>query len=897
MNKIKDDATPSVRQYLDIKQEYEDFLLFYRMGDFYELFFEDAVKASKALDIILTKRGVYQGEPIPMCGVPFHAYESYLAKLIHQGFKVAICEQTESPEDAKKRGGSKAVVKREVVRLVTSGTLTEDNLLDARNNNYLLCCTLEEKNFGFSWIDLSTGDFYTRNIKVDINDTEDVFQAFVSYIDASEIVVSDSLLNNQGLLSILKRYQEKLTVLPQARFSALNAQNMLEKFFNVQTLDAFGSFTKQEIIAAGVVLSYIETTQKGKLPHLKNPTRCVDSQFLEIDSATRYNLEILKSVNGDKKSSLLGCINRTITGAGSRLLVNRLVNPSVCINTINQRLNMVDFFIKASDIRHILRGYFKEVADLERIISRMSLNRCSPKEFATLGTTLSFIPKVKNLIHNLDKYNLSLEVLPQEINNKINQLPDFSALVTEISEALKEDADLPNKINIGGFIKDGYNAKLDQLRNIQLIQKHSIDELEKKYIQDTGISNLKIKHTSVLGYFIEVPTKLAKDMIGMSQFIHRQSVINGARFTTVELNEMEQELLGAEEKSFALEISLYNDLITQALCAANDIYKVAQIFAELDVASAFADLAVEKKYVRPVVDNSLDFIIKDGRHPVVEKSLEKALDGEFISNDCILNNIDNRIWLLTGPNMAGKSTFLRQNAIIAIIAQIGSYVPCSYAKIGIIDKIFSRVGASDDLSRGRSTFMVEMVETAAILNQATDRSFVILDEIGRGTATYDGLSIAWSVVEHLHEINKCRSLFATHYHELTVLSNKLKALSLHCMKIKEFKGNVVFLHQVINGAADRSYGIHVAKLAGLPEIVIKRATQILHSLEQNPNNTSVTDIENNLPLFSVLKKQQEQIKEEIQVSNPAIEMLKELIPDNLSPREALDKLYELKKLV
>ncbi len=897
MTKIKDDVTPSTKQYLDIKNQYKEYLVFYRVGDFYELFFEDALKASKALDILLTKRGYYKGEPIPMCGVPYHAYESYMAKLINQGFKVAICEQTETPEEAKKRGGSKALVNREVVRLVTSGTLTEDNLLDARRNNYLLCCYVIDSNFGFSWADLSTGDFYTRTIKSSSGKQADILHSFLSFIEAGEIIISDNLLHDTDLFNILKYYQDKLTVLPQARFNLNNAQKMLEKFFKVKTLDAFGSFSKPEIIAAGIVLDYIETTQKGKLAQLKNPIQYTQSQFLEIDSSTRQNLELISSTNSDKKTTLLNTINRTITGAGSRLLTNRLLAPAVNIETINQRLDMINFFIKASEIRKTLRNYFKEVSDIEKTISRMSLNRCSPKELSELGTTLSYIPKIRNLIYNIGAYNLSLEHIPAEIDENLKSLADFSALVTEINEALKAHDELPGKTGIGNFIQSGYNAKLDQLHNIQEEQKIAILALEKKYIQDTGILNLKIRYTSVLGYFIEVPTKMAKEIIQLPQFIHRQSVISGARFTTVELNQMEQELNSAEDKALALEFSLYDDLINKALCATNDIYNTASVFAQLDVASALADLAVEKNYSRPIIDNSSDFIIKEGRHPVVEKAIEKNADGTFVSNDCELNCLNNRIWLLTGPNMAGKSTFLRQNAIIAIMAQLGSYVPCSYAKIGIIDKIFSRVGASDDLSRGRSTFMVEMVETASILNQATEKSFVILDEIGRGTATYDGLSIAWSVIEHLHDVNKCRALFATHYHELTVLANKLKELSLHCMKIKEYQGNVIFLHQVINGAADRSYGIHVAKLAGLPKLVIERAKQILQSLEQNPTRASISDIENDLPLFSAFKDEQTNHENSANIYTPAIKLIKGLNPDNMSPREALEKLYELKKLI
>lgn len=899
MAKTKDDVTPSTKQYLEIKNEYKDYLLFYRVGDFYELFFDDAHKASKALDIVLTHRGTYMGEPIPMCGVPFHAYESYLAKLIGQGFKVAICDQTETPEEAKQRGGTKALVRREVVRLVTSGTLTEDNMLDARKNNYLLCCVMHEKNFGFSWLDMSTGDFYTKSVPFAIDKKAEVLQSFLSYIEAGEIIVSDNLLQHTNLFDVLKYYQEKLTVLPQARFNVINTQNMIEKFFKIQTIEAFGCFSKQEIIASGIILDYIETTQKGKLPQLKKPICQTQSQFLEIDASTRQSLELTNSqtYGNNKKATLLNTINRTITAVGSRLLSNRLLSPSIDIATINNRLNMIDFFIQNSDIRNNLRILLKEVSDLEKTITRMSLNRCPPKEMFELGTTLSYLPKIKNLIYNISKDNIVLNKIPQELDNYLSSIADFSVLVTEIAEALQDYDKLPNKLGISEFIRDGYNANLDHLRNIRENQKKSIEALEQKYIQETNISNLKIRYTSVLGYFIEVPTKMAADMIQLPQFIHRQSVLSGARFTTVELNEMEQELNTADDKAIALEVNLYNNLIDKILCATSDIYDVASVIAELDIASSLADLAIEKKYCRPIVDNSLDFIIKDGRHPVVERSIEKSFVGTFVSNDCDLGNNGNKIWLLTGPNMAGKSTFLRQNAIIVIMAQLGSYVPCSYAKIGIVDKIFSRVGASDDLSRGRSTFMVEMVETATILNQATERSFVILDEIGRGTATYDGLSIAWSVVEHLHEINKCRALFATHYHELTVLSNKLKHLSLHCMKIKEFNGNVVFLHQVVNGAADRSYGIHVAKLAGLPKIVISRSEQILQSLEQNPSKVSITNIENDLPLFSVLKEKIEKQEEDLNKTNPALELLKETDPDILTPREALDKIYELKKLL
>lgn len=891
MNNEYANLTPAMAQYMKIKNANKDYLVFYRMGDFYELFFDDALIASKALDIALTKRGKADGQNIPMCGVPFHAYENYMARLIHQGYKVAICEQMESPEEARKRG-AKSVVMRDVIRLVTPGTLTEDNLLDARKNNYLLCCNKIGNSFGFAWIDLSTGDFFTKLAEIPNKQTSACLQTFLAKINPVEIIAPDSMLQISDLFHVLNLYREKLTVLPQARFNAASAKQLLEKMLKVKTLEAFGNFSKAELAAAGTVLDYIENTQKGKMPRIKKPIKINDAQCMEIDNATRNSLEIFESVNGDRKNSLLGTIDRTVTGAGARLLAYRLSNPSLDIAEINRRLDLVEFFINVPETRAELREYFHDFADLERTVSRLSLGRGGPKDMAMLGITLAFIPKIKNLINSYGKYNKLLSGLPNAVADVLKKLCDFSHIVDNLERALADVEDLPILARDGGFIREGYYPALDELRNLQKNSRELISGLEQKYISETGIAGLKIRYNNVLGYFIEIPAKFAKDLLQNPEFIHRQSVLNAARFVTVELTDLEKEIRSASEKSVAMENELFTKLTEDILCASDDISISAEALAELDVASASADLATECRYCRPVLDTSVVFEIKNGRHPVVEPALKKDNAAEFVGNDCTLNGENNRIWLLTGPNMAGKSTFLRQNAIIAIMAQTGCYVPCTSAHIGIVDKVFSRVGASDDLSRGRSTFMVEMVETAAILNQATPRSFVILDEIGRGTATYDGLSIAWAVVEHLHEVNHCRALFATHYHELTDLTEKLDALTLHCMKIKEFNDEVIFMHEVIDGTADRSYGIHVAKLAGLPDLVLQRAKQVLASLETSADNNRTLNPASKLPLFSDL---QQQAKAESKPSELDIAM-QNINPDDFTPREALDKLYELKAL-
>ena len=881
------ELSPGMAQYMEIKKSYPDYLLFYRMGDFYELFFEDAFKASEALDIALTKRGKAYGEDVPMCGVPFHAYESYMAKLIKNGYKVAICEQMEDPSEAKKRG-YKAVVRREVIRLVTPGTLTEDTLLDARKNNYLMAISKNNGTYGFAWVDLSTGVFYTQEVNVSADDEAGKIYAMLNKIAPEEILLSDSLLQNPKLFEMFDQYREKLSVLPNARFDYSNALKKTLEFYDIKTLDSFGNFCKAEVTSLGIVLDYVELTQKGQMPRIMSPVKIAESMYMEIDAATSANLDLI----GDKKGgNLLAVIDRTVSAAGARMLAGRVLNPLLDLGEINKRLDMVEFFYKHHEVREKLRAVLKKCPDMERCISRLSIGRGGPRDMEGILRALNALPEVSIIINTYKKVDV-VDELPTGVCALLQNLGNYYTLVDTLSRALKKD-DLPLLARDGHFIAEGYSPELDATHSMSEEKRSYIMNMQGKYVEETGIDSLKIKYNNIIGYFIEVPNKFVTELINNPKFIHRQSVLNATRFTTSELSDLDNKMRGADERALALELEIFENIRLQIMIAADNICRSANALAELDIGAALADLALENNYCRPLLDNSLAFEITDGRHPVVEAAIKKSNTGEFVGNDCILDGEKDRIWLLTGPNMAGKSTFLRQNAIIAIMAQIGSFVPAKSAHIGIINKVFSRVGASDDLSKGRSTFMVEMVETASILNRADERSFVILDEIGRGTATFDGLSIAWAVVEYLHEVNKCRALFATHYHELTVLNEKLPALTLHCMRIKEFNEQVVFLHEVIDGAADRSYGIHVAKLAGLPKSVITRAGQVLKKLEKDGQMQSSCSLENDLPLFSFANV--EKSREEKQKS-PLEEVIDNIEPNDITAREALDIIYELKTL-
>lgn len=871
-------ATPLMAQYLAVKAQHQDCLVFFRLGDFYELFFEDAVKASKALDIALTRRGRMNGQDVPMCGVPAHAYENYLSKLIRRGFRVAICEQKESPAEAKKRG-AKSIVLRDVVRIITPGTITEDALLDARDANYLACLTSVGEELALSWLDLASGQPCSQTV------TLPELSGALSRINPAELLIPQRLIEKPELYEILLQWRDQLTPQPNSRFDSDNGERRIKTLYNVKELSSFGDFTRAEIAALGALLDYAELTQKSDLKHLSRPQKLGLTHIVAIDPATRRNLELTRTLSGERQGSLLASIDRTMTGAGARLLATRLQAPLTDVNAIHKRLDAVAFMVKANSLREKLRAALYSSPDLERALARLALGRGGPRDLASIRDACKQAEAMRSLLL------ADIKTMPEELHRDVQALSEHHALIDRLDRALA--AELPLLARDGNFIARGYSAQLDELVSLRDDSKRLIAGLQQNYANTSGVAGLKIRHNNVIGYYLEVtPTHADKLLTNKDLFIHRQSLASAVRFTTVELSELERKINEAGDKALAVEMQLFADLVSETLQRLNELRQTADAMAALDVSTALAELAVEQNYARPVVDDSLSFEIKAGRHPIVEQALKAARSkASFIANDCDLAP-ENRLWLLTGPNMAGKSTFLRQNALIAILAQMGSFVPAASAHIGVIDRLFSRVGAADDLARGRSTFMVEMVETAAILNQSGPRALVILDEIGRGTATYDGLSIAWATLEHLHEGNQCRALFATHYHELTSLADKLPALRCHTMRIKEWEREIIFLHEVAEGVADRSYGIHVAQMAGLPPSVIARAENVLASLEAKDGKGKGNTLAATLPIYSA-----EQPKPPARAINPELEkILTSLKPDEMTPKDALEALYKIKKL-
>jgi DNA mismatch repair protein MutS len=881
-------VTPMMEQYVEIKAANPDCLLFYRMGDFYELFFEDAETASRALGIMLTKRGKHLGADVPMCGVPVERADEYLHRLIALGHRVAVCEQLEDPAEAKKRG-AKSVVRRGVVRLVTPGTLTEDTLLDPKRNNYLLAVARarlssvgEEARFALAWIDISTAEF--RITECD----QGSLAAEIARLEPGEIIVSDALFSDAELAAYW-RSLPAVTPLTRDVFDAATAERRLTSFFAVATSEAFGALTRLELTAAAACVTYVERTQIGKRPPLSPPLRESAGATMAIDQATRGNLELMRTLAGERRGSLLETIDRTVTAAGSRLLAQRLSAPLTDPAAIDCRLDAVTAFVAETAARADTRSRLAAAPDLARALARLVVGRGGPRDLAAIRDGI-------NAAADLARALAALNEPPAEIGQAIQacQRPD-GMLAAELSAALA--AELPAFKRDGGFVRQGYDAALDELRSLRDESRRVIASLQARYAEETGVRALKVRHNNVLGYFVEVTAQHGDKLMSAplnATFIHRQTLAGQVRFTTTELGELEAKIASAAERALGLELDIFERLSAGVIAETEAIKACADALARLDVASALAHLAAERDYARPHVDSSLDFVIEGGRHVVVEQALSR--DGTpFVANDCDLSPPEaekaGRIWLLTGPNMAGKSTFLRQNALIAILAQMGSFVPAKSARIGVVDRLFSRVGAADDLARGRSTFMVEMVETAAILNQAGERALVILDEIGRGTATFDGLSIAWATVEHLHDINKCRALFATHFHELTALAARLPRLHNATVLVKEWQGEVVFLHEVAAGAADRSYGIQVAKLAGLPQSVIERAKLVLAKLEQE-DRAAPKGFED-LPLFAAPYKPSGEAQEA--AHELVFAAMAALNPDDLSPREAMEALYNLKQ--
>lgn len=867
---MTDQPTPMMAQYLAIKGAHPGAILFYRMGDFYEMFFEDAAAGAEALDIALTHRGTHEGKPIPMCGVPVHAAEGYLLTLIRKGFRVAIAEQMEDPAEAKKRG-SKSVVARDVVRLVTPGTLSEDALLEARRHNYLAAWAQLRDEGALAWVDMSTGALRVAACAPARLAPE------LARLAPREVLVAEGA----GLDDLAAEVGAALTERPAGAFDSTNGARRVAQALGVGTLDGFGAFSRAECAALGAIVDYLDLTQRGRMPRLSPPVREDAGGAMQMDAATRRNLELTQALSGGREGSLLAAIDRTVTAAGARMLERRLSAPSRDAGVIAERADGVACLVADTILRSDLRAALARVPDMDRALSRLALDRGGPRDLTAIRAGLEQAEAIARRLP---------DDVPPLLAEAGEALLGHDSLRNLLAQALV--AEPPLLTRDGGFTAPGFDPDLDATRRLRDEGRAVIAGMQAEYADAAGVPGLKIKHNNVLGYFIEVTATHEEKMRARPDlFIHRQTTAGQVRFTTLALSELETRILNARDHALELERAIFARLRAAVLDHAAQVAHAARGLAVIDWAAGLADLAAAQDWVRPVVDDSRAFAITGGRHPVVERALTRKGEA-FVANDCDLTAGETpAIWLLTGPNMAGKSTFLRQNALIAILAQMGSFVPAARAHVGMVSQVFSRVGAADDLARGRSTFMVEMVETAAILNQADDRALVILDEIGRGTATWDGLSIAWAVMEHLHAVNRCRALFATHYHEMTALSARLEGVTNATVAVREWKGEVIFLHEVRRGAADRSYGVQVARLAGLPASVVDRAREVLRALEEGERKGGArpSAVIDDLPLFRAAPPA-------APATAPLADRLKDIHPDRLSPREALDLIYDLKAL-
>jgi DNA mismatch repair protein MutS len=874
-------------QYFEAKARQPDALIFFRMGDFYELFFDDAARASTAIGIALTHRGTHAGAPIPMAGVPVHASEAYLAKLIRAGFKVAVCEQMEDPAEARKRG-AKAVVRRELVRVVTPGTLTEDGLLDARGANRLAAVALRAGQAALASVELSTGEVDCLTL------SPEGLPSALAALRPSEILASDRLFADPVMAAALNGATGLVQPMAGALAEPAASEARLKRLYGVGTLDGFGPLTGGEIAALGLIAAHLETTQAGRLPVLRAPRRASETDVMAIDPATRASLEVERALGGGRDGSLLAAIDRTVTSPGARLLAARLSRPLRDPAAIDRRLDAIAWFLDGARTRETLRQTLKGLPDMARALSRLALGRGGPRDLVTLRDTLAAGGTVARL---LTGERDPLMPLPAEIAEAAGAIDStvhgtLAGLRAMLAGGLSEDP--PALARDGGFVAAGVSVDLDAARALRDDSRRIVAALEARLAAESGVA-LRIRHNAVLGYFVEATSRQAEALFQpphSAVFIHRQTLANQARFTTVELADLDARIARAADQALALEVSIFERWRGAACELGPEILAAAEGLARLDVASALAEWAADVGAARPIVDTSLAFEARGARHPVVEASVRRG-GGVFTANDCVLDGSGSsraRLSIVTGPNMAGKSTFLRQNALLAILAQSGCYVPATRLRLGVVDRLFSRVGAGDDLARGRSTFMAEMVETAAILTQATARSFVILDEIGRGTATYDGLAIAWACAEALHDTNQCRALFATHYHELAVLEDRLAHVSNLSLRAKEFNGDLVFLHEAGPGCADRSYGVQVARLAGVPPAVVARAREVLTRLESEAVSHAGLQ---ELPLFAAAAS----APARAHGPSRAEAALAALDIDGMSPREAMDALYRLKSLL
>ncbi|MGI4731768.1 MAG: DNA mismatch repair protein MutS [Janthinobacterium lividum] len=858
--------TPMMAQYLALKAEAADALLFYRMGDFFELFFDDARIAAACLDIALTARGEHDGAKIPMCGVPVHAAEGYLARLIKAGHRVAVAEQTETPAAAKARGGSKALVARGIVRFVTAGTLTEEALLDTRAANWCVAIGEAAGAVAIAAADVSTGRFELTQT------TPDALGAELARLAAAEVVAAEGSAQ-AGAATTLR---------PRADFDSTGAEARLRRTWGVATLDGFGEIGRAGLAAAGGLVAYLEHAARGATPFLQPPRLRRPAEAMAIDAATRDSLEITRTTGGERRGSLLDAVDRTVTGAGARALAADLGAPMTDRAAIERRLALVAWAVEDGVLREDLRRSLRALPDIGRAIGRLAAGRGGPRDLAQLRDGLDGAWALADRLAPLpDRPDLLERLVPD--------LGGHGALVDLLKRALMPSP--PVDAGDGGAIAAGYDAALDELRDAGAGGRRAIAALEGRFREASGVGQLRIRHNGVLGYHVEVPARHADPLMAAdSGFTHRQTLAGVVRFNAPELHELAQRVTQAGAHALAAEAAHLEELTAAALAGRDAIARTADALARLDVAAGLAERACEGGWCRPALADEPCFEVEGGRHPVVEAAVARS-GGRFVANDCALGAPASRLWLVTGPNMGGKSTFLRQNALIAVLAQAGSYVPATRARVGIVDRLFSRVGASDNLARGRSTFMVEMVETAAILAQATPRSFVILDEVGRGTSTYDGLAIAWAVAEAIHEDNRCRCLFATHYHELTRLAERCDALSLHHVRAREWKGELVLLHELADGPADRSWGLAVARLAGLPPATVARAKAVLAKLEAGRARTGgIAAGLDDLPLFAAAQAIEERTCDAIRAEVEALDV------DTLSPREALETLYRLKTL-
>ena len=883
-----DAPSPMMAQYIEIKANNPDCLLFYRMGDFYELFFGDAEVASRALGIVLTKRGKHQGADIPMCGVPIERSDDYLQRLIALGHRVAVCEQLEDPAESRKRG-PKSVVRRDVVRLVTPGTITEERLLDPARANILLAVARAREaadiwSYGVAALDISTGAFALTQA------SEETLGAEIARIDPNEIIAPVALCDEAVVTRALSGARAPLTPFARDAADAGAAERVLCDWYGLATLEGLGDFSRAELAAAALAIRYVERTQLGARPPLAFPTRQLRGGMMEIDAATRANLELTRTLAGGRDGSLLAAIDMTVTPPGGRLLASRLSSPLTEPGAIGLRLDSIAFLIVDPLLRADARKALAAAPDMERALARLILERGGPRDLAALRDGVHAATRLAERLRQAS--DPPIEIL--DALAALEQSP--GDLAAQLSAALADE--LPLNKRDGGFIRHGFIAGLDEARALRDESRRVVASLQQAYCEQTETRTLRIKHNNFLGWFLEVPQAQGERLLREpfnTTFMHRQTMQGAMRFSTMELGELEARIASAADRALAFELDAFERLRTLAAGYSDSLKAGCAALATLDVECALAELAALRDWTRPHVDSSLAFEIESGRHPVVEAAL-RARGEAFVANHCDLTDPDGaggRLAVVTGPNMAGKSTFLRQNALIATLAQMGAFVPAARARIGVVDRLFSRVGAADDLARGRSTFMVEMVETAAILNQATPKSLVILDEIGRGTATFDGLSIAWAAIERLHNVNRSRALFATHFHELTQLTKKLPRLFNLTMRVTDFRGDIVFLHEVAQGAADRSYGIHVARLAGLPVDVIVRAQKILTELEASDRQAPVKRMIDDLPLFAALSAAP------LPAPSPRIDLVREALdnidPDELAPKAALEAIYMLKK--